>query len=98
MANSRRKSQAMFDQSAVLVYHAPRHALASILVSAGSRLAADRAAAEIARLVIQLLLDAQELIILRRTVRAGERAGFDLPAIGGDREVGDGCILRLART
>jgi len=41
----------------------------------------------------QLLFDAQELIVLRGPVGAGERSGLDLPAIGGDREIGDGCIL-----
>ena len=35
-------------------------------------------------------------LYLASPVRAGERAGLDLSAIGGDREIGDGGILRLA--
>src|SRR4051794_33602634 len=44
----------------------------------------------------QLLLDADQLVVLGETVGAGERAGLDLPAIGGDGEVGDGRVLGLA--
>ena len=48
--------------------------------------------------VAQLLLDAQELVVFRGAVGARERAGLDLPAIGGDREVGDGGVFGLARS
>ena len=37
-----------------------------------------------------------QLIIFGHAVGAGERAGLDLPAIGGDGEVGDGRVLGLA--
>src|SRR5258707_8412011 len=43
------------------------------------------------------LLDADELVVLGEPVGARERAGLDLPAIGGDGEVGDGRVLGLAR-
>src|SRR5215510_3819686 len=56
----------------------------------------ERCAAGILRLVAELLLDAQELVVLGGAVGAGERAGLDLPAIGGDRQVGNGRILGLA--
>src|SRR6188472_1745557 len=53
-------------------------------------------AATVFRLVTQLLLDAKQLVVLRRAIGACERTGLDLPAIGGDREVGDRGILGLA--
>src|SRR5579863_3350044 len=48
-------------------------------------------------LASQFLLDAQQLVVFGGTIRARQRAGLDLPAIGRDREVGDGGILGLAR-
>ena len=45
----------------------------------------------------QLFFDAQKLIVLRRAVRARQRAGLDLPAIGGDGEIGDGRSPRSRR-
>src|SRR5262249_38194624 len=50
-------------------------------------------AARIFRLRTQFFLDAQQLIVFRGPIGTGERAGFDLPAIGGDREIGNGCVL-----
>src|SRR5450759_3437176 len=50
------------------------------------------------RLRAQLLLDPQQLIVLGDAVRARQRSGFDLAAIGGDREIGDGGVLGLAGT
>src|SRR5258708_25167743 len=50
------------------------------------------------RLRSQFLLDAQQLIVLGGAVGARQRTGFDLAAIGRDREVGDGGILGLAGT
>src|SRR4051812_102057 len=44
----------------------------------------------------QLLLDSDQLVVLGEAVRTGEAAGLDLPAIGGDGEVGDGGVLGLA--
>src|SRR5437763_6029905 len=55
-----------------------------------------RRPAGIFRLRTQLLLDAEQRVVLGGAVGAGQRAGFDLAAIGGDREVGDGGILGLA--
>src|SRR5579883_3225850 len=55
------------------------------------------AAPGVARLVAQLLLDTDELVVLGEAVRTRQRAGLDLPAVGRDREVGDGGILGLAR-
>src|ERR1017187_8378712 len=48
------------------------------------------------RLRAQFLLDPQQLIVLGGAVGARQRAGFDLPAIGGDCEVGDSGILGFA--
>ena len=44
----------------------------------------------------ELLLDAQQLVVLRDAVAARRRAGLDLPAVRGDREVGDRRVLGLA--
>ena len=55
----------------------------------------ERRAAAVFRLVTQLFLDAQQLVVFRGAVGARERTGFDLPAIGGDCEVGDGGIFGL---
>src|SRR3954453_17071237 len=57
-----------------------------------------RRPAGIFRLCAELLLDAQQLVVLGGAVGARERAGLDLPAIGGDGEIGDGGIFRLAGT
>src|SRR5690349_7249039 len=54
-------------------------------------------AAGVARRIAQLVLDAQQLVVLRDPVGARERAGLDLPGVGRDREVGDGDVLGLAR-
>ena len=45
----------------------------------------------------ELLLDAQELVVLGHPVRARRRAGLDLPGVRGDREVGDEGVFGLAR-
>ncbi len=44
----------------------------------------------------ELLLDAQQLVVLRVAVRAGGRAGLDLAGARRDREVRDGGVLGLA--
>src|ERR1700685_1657680 len=44
----------------------------------------------------ELFLDANKLIVLRQTIRAGEAPGLDLSAIGGDREIGNRRIFGLA--
>ena len=51
----------------------------------------------IRRLGAQLLLDAQQLVVLRDAVRARGRARLDLPGAERDREVGDRRVLGLAR-
>src|SRR5512139_1541848 len=53
--------------------------------------------AGVACLRAELLFDAQELVVLGQAIRARQRAGLDLPAVGGDGEIGDGRILGLAR-
>src|SRR5262249_49859400 len=50
------------------------------------------------RLLAELLLDAQELVVFGGAIGPRKGAGFDLAAIGGDREVGDGGVLGLAGT
>ena len=49
------------------------------------------------RRIAELLLDADQLVVFRQPVGAGQRAGLDLTAIGGDRQIGDGRVLGLAR-
>src|SRR5579862_8332014 len=53
-------------------------------------------AARILRFVAQPGLDAQELVVLRDAVGAARRAGLDLAGVGGNCEVGDEGVLRLA--
>ena len=53
-------------------------------------------AAGIERRFAELLLDADQLVVLGEPVGARQRAGLDLPAIGRDREIGDRRILGLA--
>src|SRR5689334_9351743 len=50
-------------------------------------LSPDRRPAEIPRRRAQLVLDAQQLVVFRQPVGAGERTRLDLPAVGGHREV-----------
>src|SRR5205807_10038796 len=50
----------------------------------------------ILRLRAEFLLDAQQLIVFRGPVRARERTGLDLPAIGCNGEICDGRIFGLA--
>ena len=49
------------------------------------------------RVGAERLLDAQQLVVLRHAIRARRRAGLDLAAAGGHREVGDRHVLGLAR-
>ena len=44
----------------------------------------------------ELLLDPQQLVVLRDAIGAGGRAGLDLAGVGGDGEVGDRRVLGLA--
>ena len=56
----------------------------------------DGGAPAVPRLVSELLLDAKQLIVLRGAIGSRERAGLDLPAVGGDREIGNRRVLGLA--
>src|SRR4051794_22970315 len=60
-------------------------------------LAAEEAPAREPRLGAERLFDAQQLVVLGHAVRARRRPGLDLGAARGDREVGDGLVLGLAR-
>src|SRR4051794_10070606 len=53
----------------------------------------ERRPPRIARHRAQLLLDPDQLVVLGEAVGARQAAGLDLPAIGGDGEVGDGRVL-----
>src|SRR5689334_16125449 len=48
--------------------------------------------------VAQLFLDAQQLVVLGDALGTRQRAGLDLQRVGGDRDIGDGGVLGLART
>jgi hypothetical protein len=48
------------------------------------------------RLFAELFVDAEELVVLGDAIAAGGRAGLDLAAVGGDGDVGDGRVFRLA--
>src|SRR6185437_10784878 len=64
-----------------------------LLVFSGQRF--QRRPAGIFRLAAQFLLDPQQLVVFCRAVGPRQRTGLDLSAIGRDREIGDGGILRL---
>ena len=49
----------------------------------------ERGAAAVRGRLAELLLDAQQLVVLGDAVAARRRAGLDLAAVGGDGEVGD---------
>ena len=49
------------------------------------------------RCAAELLLDADELVVLGHTVGTRERTRLDLAAVGSHGDVGDGGVLRLAR-
>ena len=49
----------------------------------------------IGSLIVQVLFDADQLIVFRRAVGTAQRAGLYLPAIGSDGEIGNGGILCL---
>ena len=46
--------------------------------------------------VAQLLLDAQQLVVLRHTLGAAGCAGLDLAGVQGHGQIGDGGVLGLA--
>src|SRR3954451_10451867 len=60
------------------------------------RLSPQHGSAGIPRLVAQLLLDADQLIVFGDAVGARERAGLDLAGVGGNSDVGDGVVLGFA--
>src|SRR6187402_2661230 len=55
--------------------------------------AGQRAAAEIAGVVAQLVGDPQQPVVLRDPLGAGRGAGLDLPGAHGDHEVADRGVL-----
>src|SRR3954468_3327661 len=54
--------------------------------------------AGVPRRVVQLLLDAQQLVVLGDALAAGRGTGLDLTAVDRDGEVGDRGVLGLAGT
>ena len=54
---------------------------------------AQDAFAGIGGLVAKLLLDTDQLVVFGQTVGPRQRAGFDLPAVGRNREVSDGAVF-----
>src|SRR3954451_22812827 len=64
--------------------------------SALPAVAGERGAAGVPGGVVELLLDAQQLVVLRDPLGAGGGTGLDLAAVRGDGEVGDGGVLGLA--
>src|SRR4051812_23975639 len=57
----------------------------------------ERAAGKLRR-AAQLLLDTQQLVVLRNAVRATGGAGLDLPGAGRNRKIGDERVFRLTGT
>src|SRR5215207_11034932 len=53
-------------------------------------------ATRVARRVVELLLDPQQLVVLGHPLGARRRAGLDLAAVRGYGEVRDGGVLGLA--
>ena len=46
--------------------------------------------------VAEFFFDAEELVVFGHAVGAGGGAGFDLAAVGGDGDVGDGGVFGFA--
>src|SRR5262245_50722136 len=65
-------------------------------LSSRSATGAQRGPAGIGGARAEFFFDAQELVVFRGSVGTGERSGLDLSAIGGNGEIGDRGILRLA--
>ncbi len=57
---------------------------------------AQNAPAGVDRNIAQLFLNADELVVFRDTIGPRKRARLDLAAVGRNRQIGDGRILRLA--
>src|SRR5688572_14582654 len=94
------RSQWMRERRRVLLRGAIRYAreLTHHRFNAGAVLpagASESRDALVSRLLPQLLLDAQELVVLRDAIRAGRRAGLDLPNAGRHGEVRDRGVLGL---
>src|SRR6478609_10817691 len=70
-----------------------RHAASVPASAAESR---EGTPAGVASRVTQLVLDAEQLVVLRDAVRTRRCAGLDLAAVGGHGEVGDRGVLGLA--
>ena len=57
---------------------------------------AKRLLARVARRRAELVLNSQETIVLRDAIRAGRRAGLDLPGVRGNRDIRNRRVLRFA--
>src|SRR5207302_8803699 len=57
----------------------------------------ERALSRKARALAELLLDAQQLVVLCRPFASARTAGFDLSRVGGDGEISDRRVFSLAR-
>ena len=55
----------------------------------------ERATSRVGRRGVELLLDAQQLVVLGNPVGSRRRASLDLSAVGCDREIGDRRVLGL---
>src|SRR5437762_327992 len=64
----------------------------------GDALQAVYRSARILRHRTQLLLDSQQLVVLGDTIRATGGARLYLSRAGGNGEIGNECVFRLART
>src|SRR6266581_6217979 len=58
--------------------------------------AVEGVAARVADRVTEILLDAQQLVVLGDAVGAGQRAGLDLHGVEAHGDVGDGAVLGFA--
>src|ERR1700710_528780 len=67
------------------------------MVSTSALVPREGGAPGVACRVVELLLDAQQLVVLGHALGAGGGAGLDLAAVGGDGEVRDRGVLGLAR-
>src|SRR4029079_12730924 len=76
---------------------ADRRELGTGRYRSSARVPGERTGAGVAGGVGEVLLDPEELVVLRDPLGAGRGTGLDLVAVGGDREVGDGDVLGLTR-
>src|SRR5437762_9811856 len=65
--------------------------------SAGAARAGERTAPPECGRLVEILFDAQQLVVLGDAVGTCGRAGLDLTAVGRDGEIGDGGVFALTR-